>query len=300
MQEILIGNKSGDSFSVLPTNGAAISSLILNYKTIIKFPLFKDDLAKGYPSALLFPFPNRVRDGKYTFEGVDYQLNRNETGRGHALHGFVSDEVFNIVDEKRNSVTLRYSYYGGVEGYPFPFEMDVTYSIVRKHTFRLSYNVTNTGNTTMPCGFGWHPYFSLQDKKVGDLEVSIPEHYTFEVDDSTIPFQTKESKTQHVNEGKRISLKNEILDNVYKIANQTGFAETKLSDSELAITIRQQVGKGLLNYIVLYTPPSRSSIAIKSQTSNINAFNNEDGLVVLAAGKVLKGSLDISLEILQQ
>jgi aldose 1-epimerase len=300
MQEILIGNKSGDSFSVLPTNGAAISSLILNYKTVIKFPLFENDLVKGYPSALLFPFPNRVRDGKYTFEGIDYQLSRNETGRGHALHGFVSNEVFNIVDEKRNAVTLRYIYYGGVEGYPFPFEMDVTYSIVRKHTFRLSYNITNTGSTTMPCGFGWHPYFSLQDKKVGDLEVSIPEHYTFEVDDSTIPFQTKESKTQHINEGKSISLKNEILDDVYKVANQTGFAETKLSDNELALTIRQQVGKGLLNYIVLYTPPSRSSIAIESQTSNINAFNSEDGLVVLAAGKVLKGSLDVSLEILQQ
>jgi aldose 1-epimerase len=299
MQEIVIGNKSGDSFSVLPTNGAAISSLILNHKTVIKFPLFENNPAKGYPSALLFPFPNRVRDGKYTFEGVDYQLNRNETGRGHALHGFVSEEAFNVIDEKRNGVTLRYVYHGGVEGYPFPFEIDVTYSIVRKHTFRLSYHITNTGNNTMPCGFGWHPYFSLQDKKVGELEVSIPEHYTYEVDDSTIPFQANESGTQEVNESQSISLKNEILDNVYKIANQTGFAETKLSDSELALTIRQQVGKGLLNYIVLYTPPTRSSIAIESQTSNINAFNNEDGLVALAVGKVLKGSLDVSLEVLQ-
>lgn len=299
MQEIVIGNKSGDSFSVLPTHGAAISNLTLNHESVIKFPLVQGDFVKGYPSALLFPFPNRVRDGKYSFEGVEYQLSRNEPGRTHALHGFVSDEVFEIIDQKRNSVTLKYSYQGGKDGYPFPFELEVTYSIVRNHTFRLRYNITNTGLQNMPCGFGWHPYFNLRDKKVGDLEVSLPNHYTFEVDDATIPFLTNESGTPEITEGTSFSLKNEILDNVYKVADAGKFAETKLTDGELTLTIKQQTGKTLFNYIVLYTPPSRNSIAIEPQTANINAFNNEDGLVVLEAGKSMKGSVDVSLETIQ-
>lgn len=299
MQEIVIGNKSGDSFSVLPTHGAAISNLTLNHESVVKFPLAEGDFAKGYPSALLFPFPNRVRDGKYSFEGVDYQLSRNETGRTHALHGFVSDEVFEVIDQKRNSVTLKHSYQGGKDGYPFPFELEVTYSIVRNHTFRLSYKITNTGTQNMPCGFGWHPYFNLKDKKVGDLEISLPNHYTFEVDDATIPFLTNEAGTHEITEGTSLSLKNEILDNVYKVADAGKFAETKLTDGELTLTIKQQTGKNLLNYIVLYTPPSRNSIAIEPQTANINAFNNEGGLIILEAGKTVKGTVDVSLELIQ-
>ena len=297
MQEIVIGNRSGDSFSVLPSNGAAISNLTLNHETVIKFPLFGDDPNKGFPSAILFPFPNRIRDGKYTFKGTDYQLDRNETGRGHALHGFVSDVPFEVVAERRNGVTLAYTYDGEREGYPFPFELEVSYSIVRKHAFRLSYKVKNSGETSMPCAFGWHPYFTLQESKVGEMSLSLPAHFGFEVDDSVIPFLTNDLTAPQIREATTFSLKNTILDNVYKVAEAGKSTEIMLSNQKLNLIISQQIGDGLLNFFVLYTPPARNSIAIEPQTGNVNVFNNGDGLVILEPQKTMSGQIEVSLQV---
>lgn len=296
MQEIVIGNKSGDSFSVLPSSGAVISNLTLSNETVIKFPVRGDDPQKGYPSALLFPFPNRVKDGKYTFAGTEYQLERNESGRGHALHGLVNNVPFDVISQRRNGVTLGYKYEGENNGYPFPFVLEVSYSLVRKQEFRLSYLITNTGNTPMPCGFGWHPYFILQGSKVSEMTISLPSYLTFEVDDSVIPFLSNESAEPEISEATTFSLKNAILDNVYKIAERANTSSITLSNDKLNLIISQQTGNELLNFFVLYTPPARHSIAIEPQTCNVNAFNNEDGLIVLQPGKSMKGQIDVTLE----
>jgi aldose 1-epimerase len=273
-----------------------ISNLTLNNETVIKFPVSGDDPNKGFPSALLFPFPNRVRDGKYAFGDAEYQLERNETGRGHAVHGFVNDVPFEVVSERRNGISLMHHYEGEREGYPFPFDIEINYSIVRKQVFRLSYHIVNTGKTPMPCGFGWHPYFTLQESKVSEMSVSIPAHRTYEVDDSTIPFLSNDSAMPETTEATTFSLKNTILDNVYKIANGEKIASIILSNDKLNLTVSQQTGNELLNFFVLYTPPTRHSIAIEPQTCNINAFNNEDGLIVLQPEKSMKGQIDVALQ----
>src|SRR6516165_11553260 len=38
---------------------------------------------------VLFPFPNRICDGRFTWAGRDYQLPINGPGGKHAIHGFV-------------------------------------------------------------------------------------------------------------------------------------------------------------------------------------------------------------------
>src|SRR5260370_1369403 len=37
---------------------------------------------------VLFPFPNRVRDGRFVWDGQEYQLPRNESNGKSAIHGF--------------------------------------------------------------------------------------------------------------------------------------------------------------------------------------------------------------------
>ena len=37
---------------------------------------------------VLFPFPNRIRDGQFTFDGRDYQLPINGPNGKNAIHGF--------------------------------------------------------------------------------------------------------------------------------------------------------------------------------------------------------------------
>lgn len=54
-------------------------------------------------------------------------------------------------------------------------------------------------------------------------------------------------------------------------------------------------GKNKFNYLQLFTPAHRKSIAIEPMTCNINAFNNKEGLIILEPEEVLDLSFGIKL-----
>ena len=45
----------------------------------------------GFP--ILFPFPNRIRDGRFTWNGKEYRLPTNDPSGKNAIHGFVCQEA---------------------------------------------------------------------------------------------------------------------------------------------------------------------------------------------------------------
>src|SRR5437762_1084573 len=52
---------------------------------------FRGDRPSRSGIPVLFPFPNRIRDGKYTWGQKNYQLSTNDSA-GNAIHGF----AFNV------------------------------------------------------------------------------------------------------------------------------------------------------------------------------------------------------------
>ena len=56
----------------------------------------------------LMPWPNRIRDGRYTFEGTEHQLSVTEVGRGNASHGLVRWALWELVEHEDDFVTVGY------------------------------------------------------------------------------------------------------------------------------------------------------------------------------------------------
>src|SRR5688500_9381880 len=50
--------------------------------------VFQNPLPTRNGVPILFPFPNRIRDGKFTWNGRGYQLPINGPNGRHAIHGF--------------------------------------------------------------------------------------------------------------------------------------------------------------------------------------------------------------------
>jgi aldose 1-epimerase len=51
---------------------------------------------------LLFPFPNRICEGRYSWEGKDYELPSDTVGfdgMGNAIHGFVIDRPWRVTSQ---------------------------------------------------------------------------------------------------------------------------------------------------------------------------------------------------------
>jgi aldose 1-epimerase len=115
-------------------------------------------------SACLFPYPGRIKAGRFRFRGRDVQLPVD--GRdGNAIHGVVRTRPWRIsalsAGDDGASVTARISTAEAripTEEWPWPFGLALTISL-RGGVLRVSTEVTNDGAEPMPFGLGFHPYF---------------------------------------------------------------------------------------------------------------------------------------------
>ena len=99
---------------------------------------------------VLFPFVCNTKTKKYTVHGKEYSLGN---------HGFARDSEFALVSQEKDRVTLRLvSSKDTLSRYPFPFELDVTYT-VEGNSIKCLFAVKNTGSEEMPFFIGGHPGF---------------------------------------------------------------------------------------------------------------------------------------------
>jgi aldose 1-epimerase len=298
-------NAATDEFaSIIPEFGGVVNQLVFalrgqNYSILNGSANYAELIANDmFKSSKLFPFPNRIRDGKYTWDGVEYHLPLNFANEGNAIHGLVFNKAFEIVNEIMNDdqgqIELKYSYTGDVDGYPFPFIMSMTYTVLAGGGMICETNVTNTGNKNMPIGDGWHPYFKT-DKRVNNLLLKIPHCHRTVIDERMIP--TGETVT--FNDFNELRLIDETaFDTGFQLKPISGKATTEIYDPELnlKIIVFQEAGVNLYNYLQIYIPPNRTSIAIEPMTCNIDAFNNKKGLIELKPGASFTGRYGVRIE----
>lgn len=310
--------ETGEFASVIPSFGGLLRRLILrkgnDLLSLIRAPESPQALLadESYASALLYPFPSRIRHGIYRFGGEDYALPINETNRDNALHGFVHGKPFVVVSQETTpahaQLALRYNYTGDLVGYPFPFSLTVTYELIRADqlppdgssidrmcALRIRYSALNTGTKQCPAAFGWHPYFTLSEEPVDGLTLSLPTRTAIVLDGDMIP----NGRLSPENAG-TIALRDRTLDTPFAIESTAGesFVESVLTSTETGVRLilGQQTGAGGLNYLVCYTPPRRDSVAIEPQTANVDAFNSGDGLAILESGDSLDGTIWVRLD----
>lgn len=320
---LLEHTESGEFIAVIPEFGGILRRLVLRKGKKLFALLQAPDSPQGlmadesYASALLFPFPSRIRHGIYRFDGEAYTLKMNEVKRDNAIHGFVHGRAFSVVDQDVTSthaqLTLRYDYMGDTVGYPFPFTLTVVYELVQANllphgsnpeadkmcALRVTYSVQNIGVTRCPVAFGWHPYFTFTGEPVDHLSITLPNRTPIALDENMIPDGLKPYE-----EAGTLNLHKQELDSAFLIEPTSGpdapepFAETILTSLSTGVRmiVGQQTGEGKFNYLVCYTPTRRDSIAIEPLTANVDAFNNSEGLTVLEPWDSITGTMWVRLD----
>ena len=290
-QAIVLTDNQKKSFAkIIPEQGAMLAQLCLNGVEVIQSQVFDAERKIGFPSAFLFPFPNRIAEGKYTFQNQYYQLNMNEPTLNNALHGLVFGVSFDIIKQENHLLELIYKYRGEGAGFPFDFDLVVSFSFI-EDCFTLKYTATNVGKTSMPAAFGWHPYFQLNGKCIDSLSLKIPDSERLALTENKIP--SGEIVEYNI---ENIRIVNTFYDDIYKIQElKNKVNQIILSDGEIDLTIRHN-SNSAENYWMIFTPSSRNCIAIEPQTANIDCFNNHQGLLELLPKEQLQGEILISLK----
>lgn len=300
--------ETGEGFSVIPAHGGILRQLVLGPKSTLMPVLRAPDSPQTlladetYASALLYPFPSRVRHGIYQFDGQDYALPMNEPARDNAIHGLVHPQPFRVVRQEADAdqavLALQYDADDSISGYPFPFSLRVTYMLTAPPadhpnlscTLAVAFSAQNTGTTRCPAAFGWHPYFTLNGEATDDLTIDMPVSEVIELDDNLLPT----GRTPFTNE-KRMSLHERNLDNAFAVTHQPEGVTTVLHSPRQQVSLHIWQSQAF-PYLVVYTPGRRDNIAIEPLTANVNAFNTGEGLHILEPGGEFQGQIKVWME----
>lgn len=289
--------ESGAEITLIPEMGARLNHFLvkLHGEAIdIIDGLSDEELEAGTPSpksALLAPFPNRVADGKYTWRGHPYQLDITMEEEHNAIHGFVADEAFKLESSGivNDYYELVFQYASeGSNGYPFPFAMTVTYRFGGVW-LEVATEFVNTGKTMAPAGFGWHPYFKV-DGSIDTLQLTLPEVEKIEVDERLIPTRKKK---QFSDFEKPAWVADTEFDTGFRLCGVP--REVQLYDEKrgLSVIVSMEGNNHSYDYLQVYTPPGRKSLAIEPMTCAADAFNNGWGLAKLKPQETLSARFTI-------
>lgn len=273
---ISVRNKRGIGIDFIPQKGGAIHQLYLGeHANPLLDPFLEGDdieIDPLFKQALLFPFSSRLTAGKYSFEDNDYQFPINEKEKNCALHGFLYKENLEVssieLEEEKAIVQLTYLYEGHFSYYPFPCKIQLTYSI-SESLFQFDFNIENTGRSTLPYGFGWHPYFKYKE----DIKVKMDATNCQSVDKQGA-LNGEEYYFDGLSEYKVLDKK---YDTCFKYIEQTPHTLLLGMGNAYELNLWQDETMGLIQ---LYTP-GFNQIALEPLTSNINALNTNDGLIRL-------------------
>lgn len=278
---------------------------------------------------ILFPFPNRVRDGVYTFEGTTYRMERLlatgwDKGAGQAIHGLVANKAWTVETcqaDNDGAVVKSFLQLDAdpeiFEQYPFSCRISVTYRL-RAGILEMRTEVANTGAKTLPMGYGIHPWFpttlrpgarlpaalgAITPAERGAAEVRVPAAALWELE-SLMPTGrvTPVSEDAEMFDLREFrALNRRYYDHVFTQVEYRadGWSEGGLRDPATGLEMYLSADAKFREW-VLYAPEKSPVIALEPYTCTTDAVNLaaqgiDAGLIALPGGEIWIGDIHFGL-----
>ncbi len=249
---------------------------------------------RGARNWIMTPFANRVRNGRYNFNGIEYQL-QPVAPRDYVIHGYTSHEIFEIdsvetTDEFIKLVFVNRSIRPGVyAGYPFALDVFISFKLSGSKV-SIKVEGKNVDDKLLPFFCGWHPYFKTSDNGIEHLLLTVNAKSNILMDEKFFPLEGKDTfapieKYPHINYTARQSDKERIIngrviDNCFADLNfnHDGYAQNILFDPEngMEISVFQKGGVTLVFTGDSLKERKRQSVAIEPMQSLTNTFNHPE------------------------
>ncbi|WGD37729.1 aldose 1-epimerase family protein [Lysinibacter sp. HNR] len=277
----------------LPPDNSAGRDLIV--------PFAADEVRPAYRGALLAPWPNRVIDGAYAFNGQTQQLALTEPARRHALHGLAAWLDFTVVDQSHSSVTLEAEIVAQT-GYPHRVKVRATYTVdtAGLHTTVVG---TNLGDTEAPWGLGAHPYLIAGSGRLDEWELTLPASRILTVvGERLIPAGVEEvssAREGYFDFRHSRNIGSTQIDHAFtELARDSHAHTTVVARAPQGTGVRLILGQEC-PWVHIYTsdrpgtPADRIGLAVEPMTCPPDAYNSGTNLIVLQPGESAPASWTI-------
>jgi aldose 1-epimerase len=235
----------------------------------------------GHGIPILFPFPNRIRGGKFSWNGKTYQIDAAHASfhGANAIHGFCLDRPWRVTsrgaDHAVGVFQLSVDAPDRLAYWPADFRIEVRYSL---HGARLRADIliVNPSTDSLPWGFGTHPYFKLPlsaKSRSSRCLIEAPASQEWElVDCMPTGRRVPITEAKDLREGAYFDVLK--LDDVLTGLGQTPTVECAILDEEAGLQIMQRFPTAFRE-LVVYTPPNRDAICLEPYTCVTDAVNLE-------------------------
>ncbi len=162
--------RSGSHHATVVEVGGGIREYAVDGRAVLEsYPV--SQMSDGGHGAVLAPWPNRLADGRYDFDGVPHQLALTEPDKNNATHGLLRWRSWTPVAREPDRVVMGTRLHP-MPGYPFTLDVRVEYTLAETGlTVRTT--ATNIGDRACPYGCGHHPYLSPGDGLVDDCVLEL-------------------------------------------------------------------------------------------------------------------------------
>lgn len=246
---------------------------------------------------ILFPFPNRIRDGRFTWENKEYRLVPNDSVARNAIHGFVCRRRWRVLETKADSESawVTAEFQGARDAadctalWPTDYRIRVTYRLAANR-LAIEAVIDNPDQKPMPFGLGYHPYFAITAEK--DSKMRVPARSYWDLQDS-LPTGKILPVEGACDLRRGRSLESLVLDHVLTdVAHEppaNGLVFLGAIEREAGLEM-QMFASPEFREVVVFTPLHRQAACIEPYTCVTDAINLQQrgvaaGLRVLQPGE---------------
>jgi aldose 1-epimerase len=265
------------------------------------------ELLDGYPAGepspsgrgqVLIPWPNRLQDGSYEFDGQRHQLELNEPENRNAIHGLVRWEPWTVAEREGHRVVMEH-WLAEQPGYPFALRVSVEYALAMDGlTVRTT--ATNVGESACPYGVGFHPYMTVGTDTVDSVILHVPAGTVMGADERGLPLDPAPVEGSEYDFRRPRPIGSTRLDHAFTdlVREEDGLVRVALGGlhpgSALDLWVDEAYG-----YLQLFTGDplpdvNRRSLAVEPMTCPANAFRTGEGLIRLEPGTSVTSAWGIS------
>ena len=257
----------------------------------------EDEISPNGAGQTLAPWPNRLRDGQFTFDGHTYQLPLSEPATHNAIHGLVRWANWTVADQAADAVTMEHLLYPQ-PGYPHTLRLAVEYRL-DGDGLTVRTTATNVGGTACPYGAGAHPYLTVGTPSVDSVVLQAPGRTRLTSDERGIPTGTQPVEGSEYDFGQPRPIGKAKLDTAFTDLEREsdGRARVRLASPDGVVATSVWLDESY-RYLMLFTGDAlpdvnRRSLGIEPMTCAPNAFQSGDGLVTLEPGESFAASWGI-------
>ncbi len=161
---------NGSQRATIVEVGGGVREYVVGERPVLDpYPL--DAMCDGAHGAPLIPWPNRLADGAYRFDGTDYGVALTEPDKHNAIHGFLRWRSWRAVEHAASRVVMGTRLHP-LMGYPFTVDVEVSYEL-EDGGLLVATTATNVGDTACPYGAGQHPYLSPGQGRIDDCTLEL-------------------------------------------------------------------------------------------------------------------------------